>query len=243
MRIPRIFINQKVVSTATISLPEDKVHHIQHVLRLRVGDQIKLFNNSGLEFKAEITEVTKKVVRVQVKDVGQLKNESPLAITLCLAVSRGPHMDFSIQKAVELGVTAIIPIISEFGNVKLTDNRIDNKLLHWTKIIIGAAEQSGRNRLAELQSPVTFNEWINSESIATKLIIHPGAEQTMSKINLQDNKLTLMIGAEGGFSDLEFQKALDSNYIPVSLGPRILRTETAVACSVSNAQQLWGDLN
>ena len=243
MRIPRIFINQKVVSTATISLPEDKAHHIQHVLRLRVGDQIKLFNNSGLEFKAEITEVTKKVVRVQVKDVGQLKNESPLAITLCLAVSRGPHMDFSIQKAVELGVTAIIPIISEFGNVKLTDNRIDNKLLHWTKIIIGAAEQSGRNRLAELQSPVTFNEWINSESIATKLIIHPGAEQTMSKINLQDNKLTLMIGAEGGFSDLEFQKALDSNYIPVSLGPRILRTETAVACSVSNAQQLWGDLN
>ncbi len=243
MRIPRIFINQKVVSTATISLPEDKAHHIQHVLRLRVGDQIKLFNNSGLEFKAEITEVTKKVVRVQVKDVGQLKNESPLAITLCLAVSRGSHMDFSIQKAVELGVTAIIPIISEFGNVKLTDNRIDNKLLHWTKIIIGAAEQSGRNRLAELQSPVTFNEWINSESIATKLIIHPGAEQTMSKINLQDNKLTLMIGAEGGFSDLEFQKALDSNYIPVSLGPRILRTETAVACSVSNAQQLWGDLN
>ena len=196
-----------------------------------------------MEFKAEITEVTKKVVRVQVKDVGQLKNESPLAITLCLAVSRGSHMDFSIQKAVELGVTAIIPIISEFGNVKLTDNRIDNKLLHWTKIIIGAAEQSGRNRLAELQSPVTFNEWINSESIATKLIIHPGAEQTMSKINLQDNKLTLMIGAEGGFSDLEFQKALDSNYIPVSLGPRILRTETAVACSVSNAQQLWGDLN
>ena len=243
MRIPRVFINQKIISCEAISLPEDKAHHIQHVLRLRVGDQIKLFNNSGLEFKAEITEVTKKVVRVQVKDVGQLKNESPLAITLCLAISRGSRMDFSIQKAVELGVTTIIPIISEFGNVKLTDNRIDNKLLHWTKIIIGAAEQSGRNRLAELQSPVTFNEWINSESIATKLIIHPGAEQTMSKINLQDNKLTLMIGAEGGFSDLEFQKALDSNYIPVSLGPRILRTETAVACSVSNAQQLWGDLN
>ena len=243
MRIPRVFINQKIISCKNISLPEDKAHHILHVLRLRVGGQIKLFNNSGLEFKAEITDVTKKTVQVRVKDNGQLENESPLYITLCLAVSRGPHMDFSIQKAVELGVTAIIPIISEFGNVKLTDNRTDNKLSHWTKIIIGAAEQSGRNRLAELHSPVTFNEWMNSESIGTKLIFHPGTEQTMSKINHQNNKLTLMIGAEGGFSDLEFQKALDSDYIPVSLGPRILRTETAVACSVSNAQQLWGDLN
>ena len=242
MRIPRVFINQKIISSETISLPEDKAHHLLHVLRLRVGDQIKLFNNSRLEFKAEITEVTKKAVQAQVKGDGQLENESPLDINLCLAVSRGPHMDFSIQKAVELGVTVIIPIISEFGNVKLTDKRIENKLSHWTKIIIGAAEQSGRNTLTELQSPVTFDEWINSESIETKLILHPGAEQTMSKINLQDNKLTLMVGAEGGFSDLEFQKALDSNYIPVSLGPRLLRTETAVACSVSNAQQLWGDL-
>ena len=196
-----------------------------------------------MEFKAEITEATKKTIRVQVKDDVQLENESPLAITLCLVISRGSRMDFSIQKAVELGVTRIIPIISEFGNVKLTDNRTENKLSHWTKIIVGAAEQSGRNRLAELQSPITFNEWTNSESTATNLILHPGAEQTMSKINLQDDKLTLMIGAEGGFSDSEFQKALDNNYIPISLGPRILRTETAVVCSVSNAQQLWGDLN
>ena len=243
MRIPRVFINQKIISSEIISLPEDKVHHITHVLRLRVGDQIKLFNNTGLEFRAEIIEATKKTIRVQVKDDGQLENESPLTITLCLAISRGSRMDFSIQKAVELGVTTIIPIISEFGNVKLTDNRTENKLSHWTKIIVGAAEQSGRNRLAELQSPITFNEWTNSESTATKLILHPGAEQTMSKINLQDDKLTLMIGAEGGFSDSEFQKALDNNYIPISLGPRILRTETAVVCSVSNAQQLWGDLN
>ena len=243
MRIPRVFINQKIISSEIISLPEAKSHHITRVLRLRVGDQIKLFNNSGLEFKAEITEATKKTIRVQVKDDVQLENESPLAITLCLVISRGSRMDFSIQKAVELGVTTIIPIISEFGNVKLTDNRTENKLSHWTKIIVGAAEQSGRNRLAELQSPITFNEWTNSESTATKLILHPGAEQTMSKINLQDDKLTLMIGAEGGFSDSEFQKALDNNYIPISLGPRILRTETAVVCSVSNAQQLWGDLN
>ena len=243
MRVSRVFIEQKITTGDIISLPADKAHHLAHVIRLRVGDKIRLFDNSEFEFEADIIEVAKKVVRAEVKSSSQLNNESPLDITLCLAVSRGPHMDFSIQKAVELGVTTIIPIISEFGNVKLTDNRTDNKLSHWTKIIVGAAEQSGRNRLAELLSPITFNEWTNSESTATKLILHPGAEQTMSKINLQDDKLTLMIGAEGGFSDSEFQKALDNNYIPISLGPRILRTETAVVCSVSNAQQLWGDLN
>ena len=152
-------------------------------------------------------------------------------------------MDFSIQKAVELGVKVIIPIISEFSNVKLMGNRVDNKVTHWEKIIIGAAEQCGRNTLAELQSPMTFNESINLDNGSKKLILHPGVGQTMSKINIKNNKLVLMIGPEGGFSDAELQKALDNNYIPVNLGPRILRTETAVVCSLSNAQQLWGDLN
>ena len=243
MRIPRVFINQKIISSEIISLTEDKVHHIMHVLRLRVGDQIKLFNNTGLEFRAEIIEATKKTIRVQVKDDGQLGNESPLTITLCLAISRGSRMDFSIQKAVELGVTTIIPIISEFGNVKLTGSRTDNKLSHWRKIIIGAAEQCGRNKLAELQSPIIFNEYLNSDSTATKLILHPGVEQMMSKITIKNGRLILMIGPEGGFSDLELQRASDNNYIPISLGPRVLRTETAVVCSLSNAQQLWGDLH
>jgi 16S rRNA (uracil1498-N3)-methyltransferase len=122
-------------------------------------------------------------------------------------------------------------------------NRVDNKITHWEKIIIGAAEQCGRNTLAELQSPTTFSESIHLDNDSKKLILHPGVGQTMSKINIKNNKLVLMIGPEGGFSDAELQKALDNNYIPVNLGPRILRTETAVVCSLSNAQQLWGDLN
>ena len=152
-------------------------------------------------------------------------------------------MDFSIQKAVELGVNRIIPIISEFGNVKLTGSRADNKLSHWRKIMIGAAEQCGRNKLAELQSPIIFNECLNSDSTATKLILHPGVEKMMSKITIKNGRLILMIGPEGGFSELELQRASDNNYIPISLGPRVLRTETAVVCSLSNAQQLWGDLH
>lgn len=243
MRVPRVFINQKVVSGEAIFLSTDKTHHVLHVLRLDVGDQIQLFNNSGFEFKAKIIEAKKKAIQVEVGESSECDSESPLEITLYLAVSRGPHMDFSIQKAVELGVKVIIPIISEFSNIKLMDHRVENKMTHWKKIIIGAAEQCGRNTLAELQSPVTFNESINLHNDSKKLILHPGVGQTMSKININNNKLALMIGPEGGFSEAEFQKALDNNYIPVNLGPRILRTETAVVCSLSNAQQLWGDLN
>lgn len=243
MRVPRVFINQKVVSGEAIFLSTDKTHHVLHVLRLDVGDQIQLFNNSGFEFKAKIIEAKKKAIQVEVGESSECDSESPLEITLYLAVSRGPHMDFSIQKAVELGVKVIIPIISEFSNIKLMGHRVENKMTHWKKIIIGAAEQCGRNTLAELQSPVTFNESINLHNDSKKLILHPGVGQTMSKININNNKLALMIGPEGGFSEAEFQKALDNNYIPVNLGPRILRTETAVVCSLSNAQQLWGDLN
>ena len=243
MRVPRVFIDQKVVSGEAIFLSTDKTHHILHVLRLQAGDQIQLFNNSGFEFKAKIIEAKKKAIQVEVGESSECENESPLEIALYLAVSRGPHMDFSIQKAVELGVKVIIPIISEFSNVKLMGHRVDNKIMHWKKIIIGAAEQCGRNTLAELQSPVSFNESINLHNDSKKLILHPDGEQTMSKINVKNNKLALMIGPEGGFNEAEFQKALDNNYIPVNLGPRILRTETAVVCSLSNAQQLWGDLN
>ena len=243
MQVSRVFIEQKITTGDIISLPEDKAHHLAHVIRLRVGDKIRLFDNSEFEFEADIIEVAKKVVRAEVTSSSQLNNESPLDISLCLAVSRGPHMDFSIQKAVELGVNRIIPIISEFGNVKLTGSRTDNKLSHWRKIIIGAAEQCGRNKLAELQSPIIFNEYLNSDSTATKLILHPGVEKMMSKITIKNGRLILMIGPEGGFSDLELQRASDNNYIPISLGPRVLRTETAVVCSLSNAQQLWGDLH
>ena len=140
MRVPRVFIDQKVVSGESIFLSTDKAHHILHVLRLHAGDQIKLFDNSGVEFTAKIIEAKKKAIQVEVGESSQCENESPLEIALYLGVSRGPHMDFSIQKAVELGVKVIIPNISEFSNVKLMGNRVDNKITHWEKIIIGAAE-------------------------------------------------------------------------------------------------------
>lgn len=144
-------------------------------------------------------------------------------------------MDFSIQKAVELGVNKIIPVLSEFSNVKLQDSRLQNKRAHWQGIIINATEQCGRVRLTELVSPISFRECLESDVLTTRLILHPDSEQAMLAMTLNNNQLTLMVGSEGGFSDSEINEAIEKDCIPVSLGARILRTETAVVSAVSNA--------
>lgn len=242
MRIPRLFIDMKLVSGETVCLPREKAHHISHVLRMRVGDSIKLFNNSGYEFNSNIMALTKKTADIEIGDRSYTKNESPLKITLCLAIARGTHMDFSIQKAVELGVNRIIPVMSEFSNVRLQEDRIKNKMDHWQNIIISASEQCGRNHLTEIIEPITFNECVASKIPLTRLILHPGSKQTMSSIEAVDNEISLMIGPEGGFSDKELNEANSKGCQLINLGPRILRTETAVVCALSNAQYLWGDL-
>jgi len=243
MRIPRIFINLALSSGDTVSLVQDKAHHLSKVLRLKPGDAIKLFNNSEFEFDSIIVELTKKRVEVEIKKSRLITNESLLKITLCLAISRTQHMDFSIQKAVELGTDKIIPVLSEFSNVKLPGDRVKNKMTHWQNIIINATEQCGRTKLTELIEPVSFSECLDLEVPGTRLILHPASKQAMPAIAVDDNQLTLMIGPEGGFSDVEVDQAIGKACLPVSLGPRILRAETAVISALSNAQQLWGDLN
>ena len=243
MRIPRLFVDLKFSSGETVFLPRDQAHHISHVLRMRSGDAITLFNDSGLEFESIIVELSKKGAMVDVGAARQVDNESPLNISLCLAIARAQHMDFSIQKAVELGVNNIVPVMSEYSNVKIQAGRIQNKLNHWQNIIINAAEQCGRNRLTQLHEPVTFSECLASDVSTTRLILHPDSQQSMSAIESINNGLTLMIGPEGGFSDKEVFVAQEKGCVSINLGPRILRTETAVVSAVSNAQQLWGDLN
>lgn len=243
MRIPRFYIDSPLSVGEIISLSKEKAHHLSHVLRLRSGDELCLFNNSGYEFNAKVITLAKKHAEVEVQTSNHVDNESSLDLTLCLGISRGQHMDYSIQKAVELGVNKIIPLMSEFSNVKIQNERINNKMQHWQNIIISAAEQCGRNRLATLSEPVSFTKCITTESLATRIILHPGSEESMSTISVDDKTLSIVIGPEGGFSDAEINEALESQVLPVRLGPRILRAETAVVSALSNAQQLWGDLN
>lgn len=243
MRIPRLFIDMPLTTGEIINLPREKAHHISHVLRMRIGDSIKLINGSGNEYQSKIIEISKKSAQTKIGESIQVTNESPLTINLCLSVARGQHMDFSIQKAVELGVKNIIPVISEFSNVKIQDDRVSNKLSHWQNIIISATEQCGRSHLTQIQKPVSLAEWLSLEASTTRLILHPESQQSMPNISFSEKELTLMIGPEGGFSDAEVEQAKENGCQPICLGPRILRAETAVVCAVSNAQQLWGDLN
>lgn len=243
MRIPRLYIDLPLSSGETVCLPRDKAHHLSHVLRMRADDAIRLFNNTGYEFDSTIIELTKKTAQVEIKEAHRVDNESPLKITLCLAIARGQHMDYSIQKAVELGVNKIVPVMSEFSNVKLQDDRVQSKMTHWQNIIINATEQCGRNRLTELMNPISFSECLTIDDLTSRLILHPGSKQAMSEIFVDNSQLILIIGPEGGFSSTEVNEAIEKNAIPVSLGPRILRAETAVVSALSNAQQLWGDLN
>jgi 16S rRNA (uracil1498-N3)-methyltransferase len=163
-------------------------------------------------------------------------------VTLCLAISRGQHMDYSIQKAVELGVNTIVPVISEFSNVKLQADRLDNKMTHWLNIIISAAEQCGRSRLPELVPPVSFSDCLSLDISNPRLILQPNSQQSLQSIELEGNHLSMLIGPEGGFSESEIQEACNKGAISINMGPRILRAETAVVTALSNAQQLWGDL-
>lgn len=243
MRTPRLFVELSLSPGEVISLPQEKAHHIANVLRMQKGAAIKLFNNTDYEFDAILVSLTKKNAEVEVKEKKQIDNESPLKIILCLAISRGQHMDYSIQKAVELGVHKIIPTLSEFCNVKIHDERLQNKLAHWQNIIINAAEQCGRNRLSQLELPVSFDECLENMLPKTNLILHPNSPQALSDINLEETEMGLFIGPEGGFSETEVNKAREKATIPVRLGPRILRSETAVVSALSNVQQLWGDLN
>ena len=242
MRIPRLYIDTSLSSGSVITLTKDKAHYLSHVLRMKSGAAIRLFNNTGNEFDASISELNKKTAQIEVRNEYKSDNESSFKITLCLAVSRGQHMDYSIQKAVELGVHKIIPVVSEFSNVKLQADRLQNKITHWQKIIISAAEQSGRNRLPELTMPISFNECLAADIPKPQLILQPDSLQSMQSIELNNHELSLMIGPEGGFSETEVQQAVEQGTISVKMGPRILRAETAVVTALSNAQQLWGDL-
>ena len=243
MRITRLYVDLTLSEGEVSSLPSDKAHHIINVLRTRLGEQICLFNNTEFEYLAKIVEITKRNVAVEIIESRHVNKESPLTINLCLAIARGQHMDFSIQKAVELGVKNIIPVISEFSNIKLQDSRKQNKMNHWQNIIISATEQCGRCKLTELQEPILFNEWMGLNSSGVKLILHPNSQHPLNSVEISNNEVTLIIGSEGGFSEQEIEKAIEAGCRRISLGPRILRTETAVVSAVSITQQICGDLN
>lgn len=242
MRIPRIYQNADLVRDASCLLTDGAAHHIANVLRMKPGQPLILFNGRGGYFDATIRHLEKRRVELVIGEHHAQECESPLNITLAQGISRGQRMDYTLQKAVELGVTKIVPLVCDHTNIKPDQAQQDKRLEHWRKIIISACEQCGRNRLPLLDPVAHFDDWVAEENPGLKIFLHPGASRTLTGLHGVDTGIVLLAGPEGGFSDVETGLAQKNGYQPVSLGPRILRTETTALAALTACQVLWGDL-
>lgn len=242
MRISRIYQPIKLFDGLVFELSPLAASHLVRVLRYAVGDEFVVFNGEGGEYKAKIVAIKKQQAMAQVGEYKNLSVESALRIHLGQAVSRGEKMDYTIQKAVELGIAEITPLLTERCGVKLSGERWDKKLAHWRGVVIAACEQSGRDRIPVINHPVQLTEWLTQTQADLKLILHPQAAQKLTDITQQPHSVELLIGPEGGFDDLELQLALQHGFIALQLGPRILRTETAALVGIAALQTKFGDL-
>jgi len=242
VRISRLYVAEELNSGVNLELDEASAHYVRSVLRLSKGSKLILFNGNGIDYSTVLSLVSRKSVCAQIQD-GHARNcESPLKISLALGISRGERMDLAIQKSVELGVNQIIPLITERCVVKFSsEDRSEQKRLHWQKIAQHACEQSGRSTLPSLVQPQSISDWL-SDSTGFKLFLDPDAETSLKQLTPDDPQICILSGPEGGFSPAERELAVQAGFSAVRMGPRILRTETAALTAVGVVQALWGDL-
>jgi 16S rRNA (uracil1498-N3)-methyltransferase len=241
--MPRFYCSHPLSVGAIIALPDHVAHHVQ-VLRLAVGDRITLFNGEGGEYTATLTVIEKKRVSAEVKTFSPREVELPYAITLAQALPETSKMDWIIEKAVELGATAIQPLAAQRCVVRLSDERAARKLAHWHGIIVAASEQCGRNRLPHLAQIADFNGWIGQHDLHHRILLTPHAEQSLSDWarHHPPQAVALLVGPEGGFTEGEESAARAHGALALSMGPRVLRTETAGLAGITTLNAVWGEM-
>jgi 16S rRNA (uracil1498-N3)-methyltransferase len=225
-----------------LKLSPDAHHHLFTVLRSKEGEEIIVFNGQGQAWRARIQSLMKRSGEIELIQSLVEKTESSLKIHLAQAVSKGDRMDLVMQKATELGVTEITPVLTERGNVKLDADRWEKKLAHWNQIIISACEQSGRPVLPVLHPVIDLKNWFTQLPDGLRLILSPSAAQSLTGFE-KPEQVTLLIGPEGGLTEQEIAFAVDRfDFKALQLGPRVLRTETAAISALTLMQYVWGDL-
>lgn len=244
-----MFVAQALAPGCELRLGEEQARYLGRVLRLNNGDTIHLFNGDDGEWSAEIRRLGKNEVTLVVHDSIERRSESGLKVHLVQGISRGERMDFVVQKATELGVKRITPVLTDFGVVRLDDKRAAKRRDHWQRVAESACEQSGRIRPPLVDAPLALNDWFGnardrdgSDRDGSDLILCPGAGKSLSTLSEPQTKLCLLIGPEGGFSEREVADAETAGFEAVTIGPRILRTETAAVAAIAIAQARWGDL-
>ena len=242
MRIPRIFIDNALNIDQEIVFDHLPHHHLVHVLRRKSGSPLILFNGLGGEYHARLIHSSRTTSIARIQAYADCQRESKLRSILLQGISKGSRMDYTLQKASELGVSSIQPIVCERSTYVPHPSRINNKMQHWRGIIIAACEQSGRTIVPELKLPVSLQEGLKSQEIEKAAVLDAKATQGLSALGTEVRGLTLLVGPEGGFSEEELHLAEQQGYLRTRVGPRILRSETAGVVALSAAQMLWGDL-
>ena len=237
-RVPRLFVEQALEPRMKLALAKDLVHHASRVLRLREGEPVVLFDGRGGEYEARLFMPNRGQMFAEIGEHREIERESPLGVTLVQAVSSGEKMDFTIQKAVELGVAAIQPVLTSRSLVRLDGRREMKKLAHWQRVAIAACEQCGRNRIPEIGEPVPLERY-KAPGESTRILLSPAGTEKLSR--LAKGPVTLAVGPEAGFSVEEERLLQRAGFVAARLGSRILRTETAALAALAALNALAGD--
>jgi 16S rRNA (uracil1498-N3)-methyltransferase len=240
----RLYTDAPLVPGEPVELQDDRARYVSRVLRLRPDDIVTLFDGRGAEYPARITALRKDRVLLTIDERHEVDRESRLRIHLLQGISRGERMDFAVQKATELGVARVTPVLTEYSVVKLNEKRAQKKTQHWQAVAASACEQCGRNVLPVVEPPITLRNWMGEHHTAKgkRIVLQPGANTAVSDLGEPVDEITVLVGPEGGFSDTEYELAAACHFQAVGFGPRILRTETAAAAILTALQTLYGDL-
>jgi len=238
--VPRFYLDTPLRAGGVCTLSEDAAHHAIHVLRLREGEDVTLFNGRGGEYAARIASIQRLKIALDVLQHRALERESPLRVTLVQGVSAGEKMDSTVRKAVELGVAAIQPVLAARSVARPKGERAENRRAHWQKVVIAACEQCGRNSIPEVHPLVPLADY-RPGGAAMRVLLSPLARQPLSKISLQGDDFVVAAGPEAGFTAEEEAALAAAGFVPASLGPRVLRTETAAVAALAALNALRGD--
>jgi 16S rRNA (uracil1498-N3)-methyltransferase len=242
MRLSRVYVDAPLSAGSVVELPASAAQHLAKVLRARSGDEIVLFAGDGREYAAAIESIRGSRVTAAVGEARQIDRESPLAVTLIQCIARADRMDVIVQKATELGVARIVPVISRRSVVRLDAAQAASKAEHWRGIAIAACEQCGRNRLPVIESPRALIRHLGEAPPGgARLILEPGAAGSGAAVEIGAT-VELAVGPEGGFDAEELEAFRVCGFASVALGPRVLRTETAAIAGIAWLQSRFGDL-
>jgi 16S rRNA (uracil1498-N3)-methyltransferase len=238
--VPRFYVDAALRAGSGCELAEDAAHHAVHVLRLREGDDVTLFNGRGGEYAARIASIQRLRMALDVLEHRAIERESPLRVTLVQGVSAGERMDSTVRKAVELGVAEVQPVLATRSVARPKGERAENRRAHWQKVVIAACEQCGRNRIPEVQPLVPLADY-RPKGDGMKILLSPRAELRFSEAVKDSTAFILAAGPEAGFTAEEEAALAAAGFVPVSLGPRVLRTETAAVAALAALSALRGD--